>query len=349
MRNPEETTADSTPGGKPKQSIGKIILVLIIFGVAVIACTALSTLYIVPWGQSLFISSDPAESTPIPLSPTAAPPQEPAAEPTNEPATSACKQTGSVSYLVLGVDAPYSNEPKGADAIRLVHLDFDAQQITVVALPRDLWVDTPALSSLGIASERLGITYYHAKQNTPAGNDEVVYSTNVLAQTLYDNFGFIPDHYVTMQISQFDDVIDSIGGVLINVPEGYSSVNYFYPAGEVRVNGDQALEYISTLLVGTEWDRLERQDILLQALEEKLLSPAIIGSLPALISELNETVTTDLSVLEMTDLSCLGNDLSSGKITYVNVDETMVTRHPGSDILIPDRDAIREMLDEIFK
>jgi len=360
MENPEETKSTEAPEEeakkeKPKRSCGKFVLWAFIFIVAVIAATALAYTFLVPLGKSLFVTTDPTEATTIPISPTEAPDQEPTEEPADEPKdpeepiTSACIQTGSVSYLVLGVDAPFTDEPKGADAIRLVHLDFEAQEVTIVALPRDLWVDTPTLSDLGIASERLGLTYYHAKENVPAGNDEIVYGTNVLAQTLYDNFGFVPDHYVTMQIDQFDDVIDSIGGVLIDVPEAYTSANFIFPTGEVRMNGEQALEYASNLLVGTEWDRFERQDILLQALVDKLLSPAIIGSLPALISELDETVTTDLSTLELADLSCLGNEITNGKITYVNVDETMVASQAGSDILIPDNDAIREMLDGIFK
>ncbi|MBN2045297.1 MAG: LCP family protein [Anaerolineales bacterium] len=329
------------PKEEKKRSNRKVLLLILLFIAALIACILVSYFFLIPLGKSLWVT----EATPIPVSPTE---EQPTMIPEPEEIPSACIQTGTLSFLVLGVDAPYTDEPKGADAIRLVQLDFSTSEATVVALPRDIWVETPALAGLGIDSERLGLTYYHAKENVPEGEDEVIYATNMLAQTLYDNFGFIPDHYITVQIGQFDDIIDAIGGVVVEVPEEFSSIHYVYPAGQLRLDGEQTLEYASTLLVDTEWDRFNRQEAILEAVFDKVTNPAIIVSLPELISELADTITTDLSMLELTDLTCLADDLTEGAVNYVDVDRTMVTPQTDSAVLLPVEGAITDLLQDIF-
>ena len=56
-----------------------------------------------------------------------------------------------MTILVSGVDS------EGylfglADSIRLVRLDFQTKKITVVALPRDLWVDIPGAAAHGVTA-----------------------------------------------------------------------------------------------------------------------------------------------------------------------------------------------------
>jgi LCP family protein required for cell wall assembly len=276
-------------------------------------------------------------------------PQEPTKEPEPIEKASACRQIGTMDFLIIGVDAPYTDEPKGADAIRLMRIDYSTSEITVVALPRDLWVSTQSLEYLDIYSNRLGLTYHYAKENPPANSDEVVYGTTVLAQTIYDNFGFVPDHYFTVHIDNFDNVVDAIGGVTLTIPKEYQSVSYVFPPGTFQLNGDQALEYSSNLLrKDTEWDRFDRQELILRAIYRKVTSPQILMSIPELIMEFSETITTDLSPLEITDLSCLMKDVTMEDIKYIEIDQSMVTQQPDSPVLQPNYGEIAMMLQEIF-
>ena len=317
---------------------GLALLILLIL----LACAAVSYFIFGPLGQSLFIS----QATPTPTVETSEP--GPTSEPTER--ASACARTGTLAVLVLGVDAPYTDEPKGADAIRLLQLDFTNSEVTVVAMPRDLWVNTPILNGLNIQNERLGITYFHAKEHTPENYDPPVYGTQVLAQVLYDNFEFVPDHYITVHIDNFDEIVNAIGGVDVNVPQAYQSVNYAFSPGSQTMTGDQALEYTSNLLGDdTEWDRFNRQDIILQAIYDEVTSPQIITNIPILISEFGDTVTTDFSIAQLTDLSCLLREVSMDEVQYVEVDQSMVTIQPDSPILYPNSDVISIMLQEVFK
>lgn len=315
--------------------IGLVLLVLLV-------CAGLSYVIFGPLGESLFIS----EATATPTSTGSEP--GPTSEPVERP--SACARTGTMSILVLGVDAPYTDEPKGADAIRLMHLDFTNSEVTLVAMPRDLWVETAILQSLNIQNERLGITYYHGKENAPADKDPSVYGTQVLAQVVYDNFGFVADHYITVHIDNFDNMVNAIGGVEVNVPAQYQSVNYVFSPGVQTMTGDQALEYASNLLRDdTPWDRFNRQDILLQAIFDEVKSPQILTRIPNLVSEFGNTITTDFSVAQLTDLSCLLTEVSMDEVQYVEIGESMVTRQPESPLLYPNYDEISTLLDGIFE
>ena len=351
MEAPEEIKTDFKED-EQKERRWKLVglIALIIFLVAV--CSFVGYRYFLPMAESLFIQeatatptvSQPVEDGETPPPPTLAPTDVP--EPTKR--ASACTKTGTLDFLILGVDAPYTDEPKGADAIRLVHIDFSTSEVTVLAMPRDLWVTTPVLESLDINSERLGLTYYHAKENPPDEKDEVVYGTNALAQSLYDNFGFIPDHYITVHISNFPVIIEAIDGLTLSVPQEFKSVNYVFSPGMQNLNGDQALEYASNMLIDTEWDRFNRQDLVLEAIMDKLTSPQIIVSIPELISEFDDTITTDLSLFEITELACLFDDVSMDAVNYVEIDQTLVTKDTDSDILFPDYGGIIDLLKEIF-
>lgn len=340
-----EAPSIEDPKPQEKKSNWKTIGLILLIVLLLVACGVLTKFVLYPLAEPLFIQT--ATETPLPTSAG----QE-AVEPTSVPAptekASACKQTGTMGLLVLGVDAPYTDEPKGADAIRLVKLDFESSEVTVVALPRDLWVSTAALTYLDISANRLGLTYYYAKENPPADADEVVYGTTILAQTIYDNFGFVPDHYLTVKIGSFDDIVDAMGGINVTVAKEFKSVNYLFPAGLHQLNGEQALEYSSNMLIDTEWDRFDRQELVLKAIYDKVTRPQILLSLPELISEFSKTVTTDLSVLELTDLSCLFDEVGMEDIQYVEVDQTMVTKQADSDILQPNYAQIAAMLSDIF-
>lgn len=326
----------------PWKKVGLVVLIILLL----VACGFLTKLVIIPMAEPLFVKTSTA-------TPVASGQEVDTPEPTEEPAptqkASACKQTGTMSFLISGVDAPYTSDPKGADAIRLVKLDFSAMEVTVVALPRDLWVTTSSLDYLDISANRLGLTYYYAKENPPASTDEVVYGTTILAQTIYDNFGFVPDHYITVHIDNFDDMVDAIGGLEVTIPQEYKSNNYLFPQGLLLLNGDQTLEYVSNFIKDTEWNRFNRQDLILKSIYKKVTSPSILMSLPGLISEFGDTVTTDLSIMEIIDLSCMLDDVSMEDIHYVEVDQTMVTKQEDSPVLQPNYAEISAMLDEIFK
>ena len=353
----EDTQMEEVPqqvqSSKSNSKVWKIVLIVVAIGTLVVACTVLTELFIRPLAAPLFVNEETPTVTAIASVETPAateqviPTDSAGATATWKP--SACTETGTMSFLVLGVDMPTSDNPKGADAIRLIELDFTSMEATMIVVPRDMWVSTPVLNDQDLYSNRIGLTYYYAKEAAPSGNDEAVYATTLFAQTLYDNFEFVPDHYITFHLDSFDDIVDAMGGITVEVAEEYHSENYVFPAGALVMDGDQALEYASNLLNDdTVWERFARQEQVVDAILEQLTSPSVIFSLPGLITEFGDAVTTDLSLSDMTDLTCLAGDLDISDITTIELGNPYVTSAQDSDILMPDTELISELFADVF-
>lgn len=261
--------------------------------------------------------------------------------------SSFCSETGSMLILVIGADVPETDFPKGADAIRFVEVDFTNQEVTILAIPRDLWVSTPSLAGEGYSSERLGQTYFIGKNLATSNEDEVKLGSSVLAQTFYDNFGLIPDYYVTLNMEAFAKMVDSIGGISINIPEDFTGGIYMFSAGEQQIGGDMLVDYSRTFLVGTEWNRLYRQDIVLQALKGKFLSTKIIPRIPVLFSQFTDVISTDLSSLQIINLGCMIKNVSDENTQFVEISPDMVSIDL-NNLMLPSTDKIIELINNLF-
>ena len=302
----------------------------------------------------------PPTATPTPLpppttiptaTPTATP--TPTAEPT-QPA-GACGQHGSTTVLLLGESLPEDYEARGASAIRLVRVDYDAQTVRLLALPPYLWVDTPALSAAQIEATALTLVYYEALE-TGSGSDraKMAYAADVLAQTLDDNFGFVPDHTISVRQGVFVDTIDALGGLSINLPgsvDGSPSRFGTYSAGPQVLDGQAVLDYVSIYpAVGDEppeeWERLERQDQVLQALEAQITRPETLLKLPNLLRQFYQDVVTDLNLGQVLAMGCLlGHpDVS---VEHLALSPDLVTP-AGDNILLPKTDQIAAYLETAF-
>jgi LCP family protein required for cell wall assembly len=256
-------------------------------------------------------------------------------------------ESGSILILVLGVDLPETDFPKGADAIRFVEIDFTNQEVAMLAVPRDLWVQTPALAIQGYDAERLGQTYHIGKNLATTHEDEVRQGTSLLTQTFYDNFGLYPDHYVTLNMEAFSKMVDSIGGVNVTIPQDFDGARYTFLAGQQDFTGAMLMDYSRTFLVGTEWDRLNRQDLVLQALRDKMLSASIVPEIPTIFSQFSDIVTTDLSPQQIISLGCMIQNIPPERIGFFEITPDMVSVTSDNHML-PDVERITTLLDDLF-
>jgi len=72
-----------------------------------------------------------------------------------------CRGSGVIHVLVLGTDNKTRAYQYGlADSIMVFRIDFDAPEVTVMSLPRDLWVQVPGIKDeLGIDHVKLNMAY----------------------------------------------------------------------------------------------------------------------------------------------------------------------------------------------
>ena len=329
---------------------------LILIGV-IVACVILGIqLYKSPLAPQLMINAKTSATLPVistTTSAASAPTAQPAATETPPAANQLSTQTpiatastcgtGSMIVLVTGGDDSIGLPPYGADFIRYAKVDFDQNLISVVSIPRDLWVSGPLLASKGYQGYRLGETYQLFKQTASGSHTQVMsVATTSLAQIIYENFGLIPDHYFTVDFSTYTTMIDTIGGIDVDVHNAFDArkvgfTHYFQP-GMSHFNGALTVEYVRGF--DNEWNRQQRQNEVIEAIRKKLLEPANVLRIPSLISQFSNSVTTSLSPEQIVELTCMLKTLPSDRILFYAVGPDMVNAGQGN-LLNPNTEKIR--------
>ena len=262
-----------------------------------------------------------------------------------------CGRTGSLKILVVGSDANGGTIPPGADLVRVVKVDFEQKKIIVFAFPRDLWVNTPSLAAQRINATTLGRVYdyaYKAGQLENLGDDrpQVVNGTLAVAQTLNDNYELSPEHYVTIKLSNLPQMIDTLGGIIVNVPALLRTDRYVFRPGTQLLNGAMTASYIRYLDT-TEWERISRQDLVLGALRQKLLSPAVLPSLPELLRLSSDSIVTSLGAEQIGSLACVLKESGNVQIVQDNVHADMVMAGPQPRSMLPNVKAVQDLLRQL--
>lgn len=260
-----------------------------------------------------------------------------------------CGQTGTQTTLLVGEGTTVW---WGVGAVRMVNVDFDAQTVRVLAFPPDLWVNTPALAAAQITATNpitattLDLAYFLAKQLQPGTErQKMIYATNLVAQTLLDNFELAPDHYISVRQDVFSETVETLGGLPIDIPENVGDHRFNYPVGPQTLTGEQALHY-TRLFHDGEWNRFDRQKLVLEALYAQIMQPATLLKLPELVREFHQNVATDFSVRQALTLACVleSPDIA---ITYLEIGPELTT--PGPErILYPKTEEIIQFLQDVF-
>lgn len=239
--------------------------------------------------------------------------------PTNTPEVKkTCGETGSKVIVFIGSDVLGSSKPNGADAIRLIKVNYDTQTIKIITFPRDLLIKTGSVNDAAKYQQPLGLTYFTAFEaalGTPLEKNAV--GAGVVAQLIRDNFGVQPQFYVTVQMDKFAAMIDTVGGVEVTLPAAITTEhNVTFPAGKQTLTGALATEYVRALNPGGESARTARQNEVVNALQAKMISVNTLPQIPTLITQFKDAFITDLSVEQLTNLACLALTMPKENVTF---------------------------------
>jgi anionic cell wall polymer biosynthesis LytR-Cps2A-Psr (LCP) family protein len=112
----------------------------------------------------------------------------------------------------------------------------------------------------------------------------------------------------------------------------------------VHMDGSTALWYVRSRMTTSDFDRTRRQQEVIQATMEKLISMNAIARAPELYSIYKDTVTTDMSFTDMAPLILLAAKMADpAKIQHYYVGPAEVTgwyTPAGAAVLLPNREAI---------
>lgn len=160
---------------------------------------------------------------------------------------------GITNILLVGVDGDNIDRGNRSDAMIILTIDSNNNDIRLTSLARDTYVNIP-----GYSTEKLTNAYAY---NGPS----------LLIQTIKENFGISIDKYAAVNFSSFINIIDELGGVQIDISEAeVSQIEGINEAGSQVLTGEQALAYSRIRYIDSAYQRDNRQRTVLQALYNKL-------------------------------------------------------------------------------
>jgi len=333
-----------------KKIFGLAFLGLVVMGVLGMTVWAVKA-YRTPLGPSL----ESSLSTEIPVDYQVDVTLVPNLAPTAIPPTvdeGVCGETGVWNVLVLGSDAAELRGEKGSDFTRMVRVDFPGQRVTMFAFSRDLWVDATGLGLTNptVGAMQLGRVYYEARSRSSSLNVRaaMIDGTNATAHMLANNFLVSTDHYLTVDLAQIPEMVDAIGGVPVNIPATTTDpwIGMVIPAGPQTLNGAQFVAY-ARANPDTDFGRIQRNNVLLSALQDKLRDPALWVRIPQLYAQFNEVIATDLSPEQINHLACLLQEVPKETILQDSVRPEWTSPGPVSGSFLWDKTTVFNRLKEL--
>ena len=239
-----------------------------------------------------------------------------------------------MTVLALGIDGSYDYRYGLSDVIRIVRVDFVTPKVTVLSLPRDLWVEIPEIeNSYNITHGKLNQAYFYGTPGMGYYKGPGA-GAGLLARTLDKNFGLRVDHYGAVNMQTFVRIVDAVGGIDIYLPtdvdgtpvdDKTEDMGYFY-AGHHHFTGDMALRFSRIRKRYTELARIDNQNMVICALKEKITSPAVLPKIPQIIAAFQDSVLTDLSLEQLSQLACLLPKLKRENLLLTGLPEEILSQ-----------------------
>jgi len=271
------------------------------------------------WNGNIFGSRLPKFSSNAITTFTPLLPAEAVSNPTEKPVLSAsptpapnvqavCGQQSPMFILLLGIDL---NEQ--ADVIRLARVDFAKNKILLLSIPRDFYVPVPDLQVHDITEGKINATYGYGEYFFGQGQGVVEFS-----KTIYANYGINFDRYMVFHEADFSKLIDMVGGVDVVLDSPIGGYDF---SGTHHFDGAAALDFAMLRDADNDDYRIDRQSVIIQALYQKMTQPENLLKLPALGLRIlqEKMILTDLSLRDISTLSCLSKNLQSDSLVLKDI------------------------------
>jgi LCP family protein required for cell wall assembly len=263
------------------------------------------------------------------------------------------EQKERVNILLLGIDKRPDELYARTDTMILITADPNSKTAGMLSIPRDLWVSVP-----GYDEDRINNAHFFGDKNAYPGGGPAL-----AMKTVQYNLGVPVHFYVKVDFDGFRKIVDTLGGIEIDVPETiddpqYPDNNYGYDpfyieTGRQTLDGYNALKYARTRATpGADFSRAERQQQVLLAIRDKALQLDMIPKIPELWNSMAGTVETNLQLVDIIELAQLADEIDAEHIQTAVIDVNMTTNYivpdTGAQVLLPHRERIRELVDEMF-
>jgi LCP family protein required for cell wall assembly len=259
-----------------------------------------------------------------------------------------------VNFLLIGSD----RRPGGSfrtDTMVIAILRPNEGQVSLISIPRDLWVSIPEWGN-----QRINTAYQRGVSvGYPGGGP------GLLKDTILYNLGIRIDHTAMVEFDGFRQIVDTLGGVDVPVSCPYTDWRLIDPSynpenennwhlytagpGVIHMDGDLALWYARSRQRSSDFDRGRRQQEVLRALFMQALQAGTLSRIPELYNNLRSTVETDLGLGDVLQLALYAPKMTNADIRSYYIRPPFVSSwitESGAYVLLPNEGLLQSMLTE---
>ena len=225
-----------------------------------------------------------------------------------------------INVLFLGADARTPQTQGYTDSINILSIDKNTKEVSILSIPRDTRVQ---IAGKGV--DKINSAYAYGDINTTKKTVENFLKVRI-------------DYYVLVDFTDFKELVDSLGGITMNVEPHISAVRpeLHGKTGVSKLTGDEALIYVRFRQDSeSEGGRMKRHREAITAIINEALNPSNILQAPTVLNQLRKNVKTDIPPLETTVMEKLitGFNIDNAKTGVVTGEYTHIN---GINYMIPD-------------
>ncbi len=264
-----------------------------------------------------------------------------------------------VNILLLGSATENPANPGLSDSLMIISLNRTVGAVSVVSIPRDLYVFVP-----GFAMQKINTAYFYGE--TEGVEDGGI---GLLRETIRYNLGLNIDFYARVNFTGFNEIIDAVGGINITVDctiqdwklkqrdlDKQDAANwemFTLRAGRWHMDSELALWYVRSRRTSSDIDRGRRQQDVLRALWRELRASDWLTHLPDTWAALSDSVTTDMTLGDMLGMAPLALNIDTSSVSYYTFRQRHEVRNDfspaGQQVLMMEREAVAELMQTVVR
>jgi LCP family protein required for cell wall assembly len=262
------------------------------------------------------------------------------------------------NILLLGIGGLDHEGGDLTDTMMVMSIDNKIESAALISIPRDTWSDT--------LKDRVNTAYHYGEQKQKGGG-------MILSKVIVEDLIGMTIHYTMLiDFSGFQDIVDMVEGVEVNVSQAFTDTEYPIPgkehdtcpddptnrcvyetvhfdSGLQHMDGARALIYVRSRHAegeeGTDFARNRRQQEVLIALKDKLIHPLRWASplrLTQLPTVMDKAIDTDMNIGELATVVKKYINIKENDVKKIAFDTLLTEGQPylynGMYVLVPNED-----------
>lgn len=262
-----------------------------------------------------------------------------------------------VNILVLGIAGGTHDGPDLTDTMIVASVSKEKPSVSLLSIPRDIWSE--------ILKDRINSAYHYGEAKRAGGG-------KTLAKAVVEDVTGLVIHYVVVvDFSQFEQLIDVVGGIDVAVPKAFIDTQYpiaglendecggdityacryetvQFQAGSQHMDGSTALIYVRSRHAegdeGTDFARGIRQQDVIVALKEKIMQiqPWFHPNIAKQLVQIADQATdTDMTIGEQLTMGKYLLNVQSSSISKISIEPLLINPPSwmyGRYVLVPEKD-----------